>query len=56
MVDPIIMRKSEDPSYTADWDSWFKGYEEQHTKFRGTSKKDQFDSTVDGSWLERWDN
>ena len=35
---------------------WFKGYEEEHTKFRGTSKKDQFDSTVDGSWLDRWDN
>ena len=56
LVDPIIMRKSDDPSYTADWNSWFKGYEEEHTKFRGTSKKDQFDSSVDGSWLERWDN
>ena len=33
-----------------------KGYEEEHTKFRGTSKKDQFDSSVDGSWLDRWDN
>ena len=56
LVDPIIMRKSDDPSYTADWNSWFKGYEEEHTKFRGTAKKDQFDSSVDGSWLERWDN
>ena len=49
------MRKSDDDNYTADWNAWFQGYEEQHTKFRGTSKKDAFDSSVDGSWLERWD-
>ena len=55
LVDPIIMRKSDDENYTADWNAWFQGYEEQHTKFRGTSKKDAFDSSVDGSLLERWD-
>ena len=49
------MRKSDDDNYTADWNAWFQGYEEQHTKFSGTSKKDAFDSTVDGSWLDRWD-
>ena len=57
LVDPIIMRKSDDPNYIADWDSWFKGYEEQHTKFRDvrTEKKDAFDSTMEGAWLKRWD-
>jgi ectoine hydroxylase-related dioxygenase (phytanoyl-CoA dioxygenase family) len=55
LVDPIIMRKSEDSSYIPNWEEWFKGYEDQHTKFRGTSKKDAFDSSVDGSWLDRWD-
>jgi uncharacterized protein (UPF0248 family) len=55
LVDPIIMRKSEDLSYTPNWSEWFKGYEDQHTKFRGTGKKDAFDSSVDGSWLDRWD-
>ena len=55
LVDPIIMRKADDPSYTADWDSWFKGYESEHTKFRGRTDKDEFDSIIEGSWLERWD-
>ena len=31
---------------TADWDSWFQGYEAEHTKFRGRSDKDEFDSTL----------
>lgn len=55
LVDPIIMRKSDDPNYTPNWDEWFKGYGEEHTKFRGSIHKDKFDSTVDGTWLERWD-
>ena len=55
LVDPIIMRKSDDPTYTPNWDEWFKGYGEEHTKFRGSVHKDKFDSTVDGTWLERWD-
>jgi len=55
LVDPIIMRKSDDPNYTADWNAWFKGYGEEHTKFRGSIHKDKFDSTIDGTWLERWD-
>ena len=55
LVDPIIMRKSDDLNYTANWDEWFKGYGEEHTKFRGSIHKDKFDSTVDGTWLERWD-
>ena len=49
LVDPIIMRKS------PDWETWFKGYGAEHTKFRGSIHKDKFDSTVDGTWLERWD-
>ena len=55
LVDPIIMRKSDDSSYRPDWKAWFKGVEEDHKKFRGLSKKDEFDSTVNGSWLDRWD-
>jgi ectoine hydroxylase-related dioxygenase (phytanoyl-CoA dioxygenase family) len=55
LVDPIIMRKSEDSNYRPDWNSWFKSYGEEHTKFRGSTHKDKFDSTVDGTWLERWD-
>ena len=55
LVDPIIMRKSDDPNYIPNWDEWFKGYGEEHTKFRGSIHKDKFDSTVDGTWLERWD-
>ena len=55
LVDPIIMRKSEDVGHIPNWSEWFKGYEDQHTKFRGTGKKDAFDSSVDGSWLDRWD-
>ena len=55
LVDPIIMRKSDDPSYKANWEKWFQGLEE-HTKFRGKSDKDEFDSTIQGSWLDRWDN
>ena len=55
LVDPIIMRKSEDTNYRADWKTWFKGAEENHKKFRGLSDKDEFDSTVNGSWLDRWD-
>ncbi len=55
LVDPIIMRKAEDPSYKPDWGAWFKGYEAEHTKFRGRADKDEFDSTLQGSWLERWD-
>ena len=55
LVDPIIMRKSNDPNYIPNWDEWFKGYGEEHTKFRGSVHKDKFDSTVDGTWLERWD-
>ena len=49
------MRKSDNPKHVPDWTEWFKGYDDQHNKFRGTSKKDQFDSSVDGTWLERWD-
>jgi len=55
LVDPIIMRKAEDPNYTPDWQAWFKGYESEHTKFRGRSDKDEFDSTLEGAWLDRWD-
>ena len=55
LVAPIIMRKSSEPDYLPDWDSWFKGYEKEHTKFRGRSEKDEFDSTLEGAWLERWD-
>ena len=55
LVAPIIMRKASDPDYLPDWDSWFKGYEKEHTKFRGRSEKDEFDSTLEGAWLERWD-
>ena len=55
LVDPIIMRKSDDPNYIADWQAWFKSYGKEHTKFRGSVHKDKFDSTVDGTWLERWD-
>jgi hypothetical protein len=55
LVEPIIMRKSDDSNYTPNWDSWFEGYQEQHTKFRGSAQKDKFDSTVDGTWLKRWD-
>ena len=55
LVDPIIMRKSEDLNYRPDWNLWFKDLEENHKKFRGLSDKDEFDSTVNGSWLDRWD-
>ena len=55
LVDPIIMRKSDDPHFLPDWNSWFIDYEKQHTKFRGSANKDKFDSTIDGSWLQRWD-
>lgn len=55
LVDPIIMRKSDDLNYKPDWNAWFKGYEAGHTKFRGRSDKDEFDSTLEGAWLERWD-
>ena len=55
LVAPIIMRKSMEPDYSPDWDSWFRGYEKEHTKFRGKSEKDEFDSTLKGTWLERWD-
>ena len=55
LVAPIIMRKASEPDYLPDWDSWFKGYEKEHTKFRGRSEKDEFDSTLEGAWLERWD-
>ena len=30
-------------------------YKEKHTKFRGRSKKDEFDSTFEVEWLKRWD-
>ena len=30
-------------------------YKEKHTKFRGRSKKDEFDSTLEVAWLNRWD-
>ena len=56
LVDPIIMRKADEPSYRPNWESWFKGYEAEHIKFRGRSDKDEFDSTLEGAWLERWDN
>lgn len=57
LVDPIIMRKSDNPKYIPDWNAWFKGYEAEHTKFRDirTEKKDEFDSTMEGAWLKRWD-
>ena len=55
LVDPIIMRKSNNPDYNPDWDKWFKTYKEGHEKFKGTDDKDKFDSTIDGSWLKRWD-
>ena len=47
--------QASNPDYLPDWDSWFKGYEKEHTKFRGRSEKDEFDSTLEGAWLERWD-
>ena len=49
------MRKADDVNYRPDWNVWFKNYGEEHTKFRGSTHKDKFDSTVDGTWLERWD-
>ena len=56
LVDPIIMRKSNDTNYVADLDKWFSEYGvAEANKFRGASKKDKFDTSVDGSWLERWD-
>ena len=30
-------------------------YKEKHTKFRGRSEKDEFDSTFEVEWLKRWD-
>ena len=54
-VTPIIMRKSSDLSYIPDWKTWFKSYEEAHLEFRGREEKDEFDSTLDGEWLKRWD-
>ena len=57
LVDPIIMRKSEDKNYFPNWKAWFKDYESEHKKFRDirNDKKDAFDSTMEGEWLKRWD-
>ena len=57
LIDPIIMRKSDDPEYKADWTSWLEGHEEAQKNFRDTrsDKKDEFDSTLEGAWLKRWD-
>ena len=51
------MRKSNEPSYTADWDAWIKGHAAAQKNFRDTrkDKKDEFDSTMEGAWLTRWD-
>jgi ectoine hydroxylase-related dioxygenase (phytanoyl-CoA dioxygenase family) len=54
-VKPIIMRKSKDNKYNPDWKTWFKAYEKSHLEFRGREAKDEFDSTLEGEWLKRWD-
>ena len=57
LIEPIIMRKSEDSNYQPDWDSWVRGHAAAQKNFRDTraEKKDEFDSTMEGAWLTRWD-
>ena len=46
---------SKDNKYNPDWKTWFKNYEKSHLEFRGREAKDEFDSTLEGEWLKRWD-
>ena len=57
LIDPIIMRKSNDPNYLPDWESWVSGHAAAQKNFRDTrsENKDEFDSTMEGAWLTRWD-
>ena len=33
LIDPIIMRKSDDPKYKANWNSWLQGHETAQKNF-----------------------
>ena len=57
LIEPIIMRKSEDSNYQPDWDLWVQGHAAAQKNFRDTraENKDEFDSTMEGAWLTRWD-
>jgi hypothetical protein len=49
----IVMRKSEDPAFTVDWDAWAAAQRRAFVVQRGLSER-AFDSTVAGLWMERW--
>jgi ectoine hydroxylase-related dioxygenase (phytanoyl-CoA dioxygenase family) len=49
----IVMRKSENPSFTVDWDAWAARQREAYAVQRGLSEQ-AFDTTVSGKWMERW--
>ena len=55
LVDPIILRKAEDPNYKPNWNTWLKEYEVEYDNARGRSDKDEFDSkNIEGAWMKRW--
>ena len=56
LVDPIILRKAEDPNYKPNWNTWLKEYEVEYDNARGRSDKDEFDSkNIEGAWMKRWE-
>jgi hypothetical protein len=51
-----LMRRSDDPQFRPDTAGWRRKEQEAYKSFSGRADVDPFDSTIDGKWLERWDD
>ena len=54
LMEPIVMRVKDQPSFRPDWTPWLEAYGKQHDNYRGKSKADEFDPAYDGYWMKRW--
>ena len=55
ILDPIVMRRGDDPQFRPDWADWLAAYRKVHDGYRGKSTRDEFDAAYDGYWLKRWE-
>lgn len=52
--EPIVMRKADDPDWRPDWDTWITEEIERQKVWRGRNGPNEFNTDIEGGWLERW--
>ena len=55
MKDPMLLRSGKDPSYSPDWDLFASQDRNLLQKEVLGIENDEFDTTIHGQWMERWE-